>query len=183
MVSNYAKVFSVTKEQFLTQLDFSKPTVYVLRGIPGCGKSTLAIEIGSITDKSWSVCSADAFFFKNGEYIFDRPRIGEAHSWCLRTFIERMTQESIHSIFLDNTNTTIKEFSHYVQIAKAYDYKVVLVTLNVSVETSKARNVHQVPEKTIQGMYDRLNNTDNVLKVNAFCREHKIEHFNLDTEE
>jgi predicted kinase len=94
-----------------------------------------------------------------------------------------MTQESIHSIFLDNTNTTIKEFSHYVQIAKAYDYKVVLVTLNVSVETSKARNVHQVPEKTIQGMYDRLNNTDNVLKVNAFCREHKIEHFNLDTEE
>lgn len=174
----------MTKQEFLTQLDFSKPTVYILRGIPGCGKSTIINDVGNKTYRSWGSCSADHFWIqKDGSYKFDGKLVPQNHFSCLRIFIHRLTQDPLHTVLLDNTNTTIKEFSHYVKIAKAYNYKVVLVTLNVSVETSKARNVHQVPEKTIQGMYDRLNNTDNVLKVNAFCREYKIEHFNLDTEE
>jgi predicted ABC-type ATPase len=184
----------MTKEEFLQQVKFDKPTVFILRGIPGAGKSTIEQMIYSRTTGPYNDCSADSYFIQAGTYNFDRSMIGLAHQSCLRRFISCVQGYwpplyngvwniiKYSCIFLDNTNTTISEFSHYVKIADAYGYKTVIVTLNISVETSLKRNVHQVPEKTIRGMYQRLNDTDNVLKLNRFCREHNIEHFNIDTE-
>jgi hypothetical protein len=173
----------MTKNEFLQQVKFDQPTVFILRGLPGSGKSSLAREACGKSYKRNAICSADSFFIKNEEYIFDRPRIGEAHCWCLRNFIQNAHPgNDINSIFLDNTNTSLWEFSHYVKIAEAYYYKTVIITLNCSPETSLARNIHNVPEKTIQNMYKRLNDVDNCLKLNAFCREHKIEQFVIDGE-
>ena len=173
----------MTKTEFLQQVKFDQPTVFIMRGLPGSGKSTLIRDVADRMYRSYQVCSADHYWIqKDGSYKFDSNRLYRAHNQCLARFIDELSQCSTHSIFLDNTNTTTKEFSHYVKIADAYDYKVVLVTLNISVETALARNIHNVPEKTIQNMYKRLNDVDNCLKLNAFCREHNIEQFVVDEE-
>jgi predicted kinase len=182
----------MTKQEFLQQVKLATPTVFILRGLPGSGKSTLEQMIYSMSTEPFNDCSADGFFTEYGKYNFDKSLIAQAHQYCLRRFISclqgfwpplsngKCDSIKYQNVFLDNTNTTIHEFSHYVKIAEAYDYKTVMVTLNCSVETSMKRNVHNVPEKTIKGMFKRLNDLDNSLKLNAFCREHNIEHFVID---
>jgi predicted kinase len=172
----------MTKEEFLQQVKFNQATVFILRGIPGSGKSTLTKGIWGLLGRSGQVCSADHYWIQpDGSYKFDLSKVPQNHHKCLRMFCQA-AGECEKYVFLDNTNTTVSEFSHYVKIAIAYGYKVVIVTLNISVETSIKRNVHQVPEKTVKGMLERLNNPDNNLKLNRFCREHKIEHYSIDTE-
>jgi tRNA uridine 5-carbamoylmethylation protein Kti12 len=172
----------MTKDEFLQKVSRCQPTVFILRGIPGAGKSTVTEAIWNKFGKAGAVCSADHYWLDDsGKYCFDLAKVPQNHHYCLREFC-KLAFCGYLNIFLDNTNTTVSEFSHYVKIAEAYGYKTYIVTLNVSVETSLKRNVHQVPEKTIRGMFERLNDPDNNLKLARFCREHKIEHFNIDTE-
>ena len=50
--------------------------LYLLRGIPGAGKSTLAKQLGD------SHFETDGFFMVDGEYKFDPTKLREAHQWC-----------------------------------------------------------------------------------------------------
>jgi predicted kinase len=155
-------------------IDTTEPTVIILRGLPGSGKSTLVQSLVKDVYHSWAVCSADFFWIqKDGSYKFDANLVPENHHQCLRQFIQYMHNNSVYVIFVDNTNTAYDEFSHYIKIAEAYGYKVVVITLNVSVETSLARNTHNVPKKTIENMFLRF----------ASCNiPRKYDNFVIDTE-
>ena len=51
--------------------------LYIVRGIPGSGKSTFAKTLGGQHYES------DMFFInENGEYNFDVTKIKDAHQWC-----------------------------------------------------------------------------------------------------
>ena len=50
--------------------------LYLLRGIPGAGKSTLAKQLGD------SHFETDGFFMVDGEYKFDPTKLRKAHEWC-----------------------------------------------------------------------------------------------------
>jgi adenylate kinase family enzyme len=56
------------------------PTLFLVRGIPGSGKSTFAKHIWN----EYAICEADKFFHnkETGEYNFDPSRLKEAHEWC-----------------------------------------------------------------------------------------------------
>ena len=54
--------------------------LYIIRGLPGSGKSTIAKSLG----KSWQIFEADQFFMKNGKYEFDGSKLKDAHDWCKR---------------------------------------------------------------------------------------------------
>ncbi len=69
--------------------------LYIVRGLPGSGKSTFAKFVGD------SFVEADMFFMKNGKYEFDMSKIRDAHSWCLSTVREWM-QMSLLLIFTSN---------------------------------------------------------------------------------
>jgi hypothetical protein len=60
--------------------------LYVMRGLPGSGKTTLAQSmVKSYTEagKKGVICSADDFFVDNrGKYNFDMTRLSEAHEHC-----------------------------------------------------------------------------------------------------
>ncbi len=53
-------------------------TLYIVRGIPGSGKSTFAKTLGG------QHYEADMFFIdENGVYNFDFTKIKDAHQWCI----------------------------------------------------------------------------------------------------
>ena len=70
-------------------------TVYIMRGVPGSGKSTIARklahgatadEVMNLTPFHGTVVSADDFFLRNGEYRYNPKEIGIAHSYCAASY-------------------------------------------------------------------------------------------------
>lgn len=120
--------------------------VYILRGLPGCGKSDLAQKLGR------AICCADDFFIRKGEYKWFREGLGAAHDWCRRKFI-RFMKKGVSPIILSNTATTEKEFKPYMEMAEAMGYKVYSLVVENRHGNS---NVHNVGSETLEKMKTRF---------------------------
>jgi len=124
-------------------------TLIILRGIPGCGKSTFA---RMIADEPGCICTADDYFMKNGQYLWEPSQLGAAHSACVAK-CERLMQMQVANVILANTSTTQKEMNPYYEIAQKYDYKV----FSLIVENRHGGiNEHNVPEASLQKMKERF---------------------------
>lgn len=123
-----------------------------MRGSSGSGKSTYIEE--NFPDAV--VCSADHYFTDiTGNYNFDRRKLGAAHGECKDTFKEAVERRE-PLIVIDNTNTTLKEMSPYVKVAKYHGYRIECVRLVVPVEVAHERNVHGVPYGAVKAMIERM---------------------------
>ncbi len=69
-------------------------TLYIVRGVPGSGKSTFAKTLGGTHFET------DNYFMIDGEYKFDFTKIKEAHNWC---------QSEVSNAMLLNYTTGINE--------------------------------------------------------------------------
>jgi predicted kinase len=123
--------------------------VYILSGIPGSGKSTYAAN-----SPGYAV-SADDYFTKGGEYVFDHKKLKEAHAECFRNFIQQI-EEYPGIVIVDNTNTTVEEISPYVLGASAFGYEHEIITFLCDPKVAAERNKHNVPLKSIERMASRL---------------------------
>ncbi len=52
--------------------------LYIVRGIPGSGKSTFAKQL---VGADFLVCEADKYFMVDGEYKFDATKLKQAHDF------------------------------------------------------------------------------------------------------
>lgn len=133
-------------------------TVYIMRGLPGSGKNWY-IDNGPLLKHlpNKVVCSADDYFVDKttGEYKWSAQDIGAAHGWCQANFNAAIRLGAM-TIVVNNTNTTPKEMKPYVTAAKDAGYKVVVIRMVVSPWVSFNRNVHSVPERSIQAMHNRF---------------------------
>ena len=127
--------------------------IYILRGIPGSGKSTWIKQENRATDDE--VCSADFYHTINGVYKFDPKRTGEAHNLCLSKFLQLLQTKRDH-IYVDNTNTTAWEIAPYYRLAEVFLCNVQIITILCPVEVAIARNVHAVPGTTILTMHRNI---------------------------
>lgn len=148
----------------------NKPVVHIYRGIPGSGKTTaikLLKDSLQLPDETDCAFSADDFWINHatGAYEFDPKRIGEAHAWCFRQFIEALecledfpqdSDEHPQHLFVDNTNIRAWEISPYVQAANAYGWDHEIVTVHCNPKIAHARNVHQVPLAVVWAMHVKL---------------------------
>lgn len=123
--------------------------LYILRGVPGCGKSTLAKTLSD------NICEADNYFRKDGVYKFDATKLGAAHEYC-RTLCLEFMRHSVPKIVVSNTNTTHKEFVPYVNLAREYGYTVFVMTVE---NYHRGQNEHGVPPEKIETMKTRLKNS------------------------
>ena len=117
------------RERALDVENRTKSLVFVLRGLPGCGKSTLADEIISLCDHvniRSRICSADWWFTRGGTYHWDGRELQEAHVYCKGKFLLCMA-ELDQVIVVDNTNLRTEDFTWYVDMANynLYDPTVV----------------------------------------------------------
>lgn len=131
-------------------------TLYLVRGLPGSGKSTIASKLAHL------IAEADDFFMNNGEYHFDSTRIMDAHRECQEK-VERWMRILNNSttvpasIAVANTFTRRWEMQPYHDIAARHDFMVVELTVESGLtdEQLAARNLHGVPVDVIARMRAR----------------------------
>ena len=134
---------------------------YILRGLPGTGKSTLAKNLRD-SHRNARVFSTDNLFMVDGEYQFDPSKLGEYHALNLRQatdFMERRKRSEPDVLcIIDNTNTQHWEYEKYVEAAKENGFMVHIISVDWKQEDIPLyaeRNTHGVPEEAIQRMADR----------------------------
>ena len=129
--------------------------LYIVRGLPGSGKSTFA---EALVGHDFLVCEADKYFMVDGEYKFDGSKLKEAHESC-RNLVETYMKDSLvndqfyREIAVSNTFTQEWEMQPYFDMAENFDYKVFSVIVEIS---HGGVNEHGVPEDKIQLMKDRF---------------------------
>lgn len=139
--------------------------LYILRGLPGSGKSYMASQIAMANKEKFPViCSTDHYWIRpDGRYDWNFKLIGEAHEWNFKRTKEFFDQ-NIAIIILDNTNVQFKDFSKYIELALKHRYQIELVepptTWKFDAEICAKRNQHNVPLDSIKKMLDRWETTD-----------------------
>jgi len=119
-------------------------TLYIVRGLPGSGKSSLAKKVTEL------VYSADDFFTnKKGEYNFNAKLLGKAHEWCWGKVRDAMFIGA-EAVAVANTFTQAWEAEKYYQIADEYGYSVFVIECQ-----NDFGNVHDVPQESIDAMKKR----------------------------
>ena len=134
-------------------------TIWILRGCPGSGKSTIASQLG----KGGAVFGSDDFFMVDGEYRYDRNAIGYAHVWN-QGRVRAAMKKGINPIVVDNTNTTWKEIAPYARLASENGYEVSYAEPDTAwkfdVDELTKKNTHGVPRGVIQQMVDKWQPTE-----------------------
>lgn len=123
--------------------------VYIMRGVPGSGKSTFA---RILANEAGVIHSTDDYFYKNGEYVFDPSLLSEYHDQNFAAFCKSL-QKGISIVICDNTNTRCWHFERYTEVAARAGYLVALVVMpHPDPEIAAIRTVHSVPSHVISQM-------------------------------
>jgi len=125
--------------------------IYLVRGIPGSGKSTFAKSLGG------THFEADQFFMVDGKYNFDGSKLKEAHNWCQNivntAMILNLTAGLNKRIVVSNTFTQEWEMKPYYEMAKNNGYKIFSIVIE---NRHGGVNEHGVPEDKIELMKQRF---------------------------
>lgn len=128
--------------------------LYIVRGLPGSGKTTL---VRKMINQSDSHFEADMYFEQDGEYKFNPALLRDAHNWCQES--TRKALEDGRNVFVANTFTTLWEMEPYVKMAQELGCDVEIITC-----TGNWGSVHGVPDNAIERMRQRFVNHETVLK-------------------
>jgi len=135
-----------------TTTGFDK-TLFLIRGLPGSGKDTIGRQLGC-------VFSADQYFetLVDGKtvYNFDPTKLGEAHKACKEGVVKCLI-EGLGPIAVCNTFTQLWELAPYIGLARHYDYRLVILTVESGLtdEELAKRNLHSCPVEAIRKMRAR----------------------------
>ena len=118
----------------------SGKVVFIIRGLPGCGKSTLARSIADV------VCEQDEFFTNGNRYNYSPDALPLAIAHCKNKFKEAI-DDGVTRIAVANVFGKESEVEYYKQIAERNGYRV-FVLLNQN--ANNTQNVHGIKDEQIK---------------------------------
>ena len=128
--------------------------LFIVRGLPGSGKSTQALHTLKYWDKSgFRHCAnfeADQYFMKYGEYCFKQRLLPLAHAKCLSDTFTYLSSHDDARVIVSNTFTTRKELRPYIEACEEFGHDCAILTA-----TGNYKSVHNVPDHVIDKMKSR----------------------------
>ena len=151
-LSENQSIMTNVRYEVLNNPDFiGKKIVFIMRGVPGSGKSTIAKEIAH---PDGVIHSTDSYFEENGEYTFDPSKLGENHEKNFQSFQKSLSGEK-PIVVVDNTNIKRSHFEKYIDAAKEKGYLVHEVAVPTpNPKEAAERNLHGVSQDVIKRMID-----------------------------
>ena len=135
-----------------------RKTLYIIRGLPGSGKSTLGEQLAdTYMDyhpkyggmKSYSFAADDWFYGEDGEYKFNPEELTEAHDEC-NSRVRGAMMSDVGNICVCNTFSQAWEAAPYFKLASDFRYTAVVLECQ-----SEFGNIHGVPQESINAMKER----------------------------
>lgn len=127
--------------------------VYLIRGIPGSGKTTHAKRVLH----SDIVIEDDDFFTRNGVYKFIEAKLPEAQAFALKRFSLAIADRNNRdkTISVCNTFSRRREIAPYIEACKKAGVEFSVIRMDGTFE-----NVHDIPEYKVHNMSKSIENVD-----------------------
>jgi len=167
--------------------------VIINRAISGSGKTTITnCILKKLQENKLTVVShsTDYFFMVEEKYIFDFNKLKDYHNQNLENF-QKSIKNNLDVVICDNTNIAPWETEPYIKIAREYNYKILIITLNprelkehvVSQQITKENpNAHGISEDTLKNMTHRYYLFDDLLNPNIVIDPKKHINYTWDKE-
>jgi predicted kinase len=139
-----------------TQLNGNQPTLFIVRGHPGSGKSTYARHLIEQNPGAIHIENDTFFTDANGKYAFEIEKHEEAKQWCLDQVRESL--EKGRNTVVSNTFTILKELQPYLDLG--YRTQVVEMELNYT-------DTHQVPKDVIEAKKQAFESFEGATRVSS----------------
>lgn len=120
-----------------------KPTLVLIRGLPGSGKTTLAKAM-----TGYRHFEADDYFMVDGIYCFKREALKAAHAWCQSESFKSLAMNL--NVVVSNTFTRRWEMQPYIDFAEKHAINLAIIPLYYQFQ-----NIHNVPQEAINDMLER----------------------------
>uniref|UniRef100_A0A8C5QY34 NEDD4-binding protein 2-like 1 n=1 Tax=Leptobrachium leishanense TaxID=445787 RepID=A0A8C5QY34_9ANUR len=131
--------------------------IYLLRGLPGSGKTSLARKLKRDFPSALVFSTDDYFIMEDGTYLYDHNLLPEAHKWNQKRARKAMSRGKT-PIIIDNTNIQAWEMKPYAVMAVENSYQVLFkepeTSWKFNVRELTRRNSHGVPKEKIRRMKD-----------------------------
>ncbi len=126
------------------------PSLILLRGLPGSGKSTVAAVL---SEGKYPVLSIDSYFTdpQTGKYNFEFDKNHLAYKNCEQQTLEQI-KAGAYKIFVDNTFTLEWEMEPYFKMAAENSYRLFVLTVE---NRHGSANVHEIPEEQLRKMAEK----------------------------
>jgi len=128
-------------------------TLYLVRGLPGSGKSTMARMISDVHFE------ADMYHMVGDKYVFVGENIKAAHEWCYQS--TRIFLNRVAVVAVSNTFTTLKEMQRYLDFQKD-GHRIAVIRC-----TGEFGNIHNVPADVMEKMKARFEDYPGELLYNG----------------
>ena len=128
-------------------------TLYIVRGIPGSGKSTFAKKMFTCP-----IFENDMYFIKDKKYLYNQDKMRDAISWCMES-VELALKYGC-DVVVANTFTKRKYIQAYMNLAEKNGAQVKVYRMY-----GNFKNVHDVPDDVFKNMRDNFEDWPNEICV------------------